>query len=174
MIKPVQEKTNSPNAYQEGYQQALDDFDISQLLLRLSNSLEKDLDVQGLDWQEQEIESLAALLIGQLTTSLKGSLATDYLNAIWHGEADMISRLPLIDVQLPEVTTIALQIQPICVIWQSWTSYWSISRRFLMNSGVCCVRYEILRQLRTMPHLMISSELQSGEVGFTQSTGLVD
>lgn len=102
MIKPVQEKTNSPNAYQEGYQQALDDFDISQLLLRLSNSLEKDLDVQGLDWQEQEIESLAALLIGQLTTSLKGSLVTDYLNAIWHGEADMISRLPLINVQLPE------------------------------------------------------------------------
>lgn len=102
MIEPVREKNNSPDAYQEGYQQALDDFDISQLLLRLSSFPEKDLDVWGLGCQEQELESLAALLIGQLTTSLKKSLVTGYLNAFRHGYADMISSLPLIDLQLQE------------------------------------------------------------------------
>ncbi|WP_414587035.1 hypothetical protein [Scytonema sp. PCC 10023] len=72
MLKPLCHETNE----QLGYLQALDDFSITELLAKLSNYC-----------QEQEQESLAALLISQLTESIDAEVIANYLSAIAGGTA---------------------------------------------------------------------------------------
>jgi hypothetical protein len=48
----------------DSYQQALDDFGITQLLWRLSNYSDADFDATSMNLEQQEVESLAAILIG--------------------------------------------------------------------------------------------------------------
>ncbi len=79
-------------AYQDGYQQALDDFGITELLETLSNFKDADFDAHSLYLEPEELDSLAAILIGQLTASLNGKLVSSYLNAHRHGNADVFSR----------------------------------------------------------------------------------
>jgi len=84
-------------SYQEGYQQALHDFGISDLLGKLSTFWEKINETQWQSIQEDEPDSIAALLIGQLTSSLQDSVISAYLNAIRQGDSRGISDLPLVD-----------------------------------------------------------------------------
>jgi hypothetical protein len=79
-------------AYQDGYQQALDDFGITELLETLSNFKDADFDAHSLHLEPEELDSLAAILIGQLTASLNGKLLGGYLNAHRHGNTDVFSR----------------------------------------------------------------------------------
>ncbi|MCA1990850.1 MAG: hypothetical protein LDL41_02215 [Coleofasciculus sp. S288] len=78
-------------AYQEGYQQALSDFGITELLEKLSHFKDPDFDVQRLHPEPEELDSLAAILIQQLTNSLNGKLISSYLNAQRYGNFDVFS-----------------------------------------------------------------------------------
>ena len=78
MLRPVCHKTDQ----HRGYQQALDDYGIAELLAKLSNYC-----------QQQEQESLAALLISQLTQSIDAELVANYLSAIALNRHDLLPRL---------------------------------------------------------------------------------
>jgi hypothetical protein len=56
------------------YQQALDDFSITELLETLSNFKDADFNAHSHHLEPEELDSLAAILIGQLTASLNGKL----------------------------------------------------------------------------------------------------
>jgi hypothetical protein len=88
MVKAFSEQ----NIHPQTYQQALDDFGITKLLLHLSNYSDADFKAASMNLEEQELESLAALLIQHLTNNLKGKLIVSYLNAIRHGDSDVQSR----------------------------------------------------------------------------------
>jgi hypothetical protein len=73
------------------YQQALEDFGITELLETLSHFQDADFDAQQLHLEPEELDSIAALLIQQLTGNLDGKLISGYLNAHRHGNADVFS-----------------------------------------------------------------------------------
>jgi hypothetical protein len=79
----------SESTYQNGYQQALEDFAIANLLTHLKTYSDADFDAAWMNLTESELESLAALLIRQLTANLKGKAIAGYLNAIRHGSTDI-------------------------------------------------------------------------------------
>ncbi|MEH2253770.1 hypothetical protein [Nostoc sp.] len=85
MLKPVSYKTDQHRAYQ----QALDDFGITELLAKLNKYSDADFDSAWIQLQQQEIESLAAILISQLTYSINGKLIAAYLNLIRHSNQDI-------------------------------------------------------------------------------------
>ncbi|MCA1994146.1 MAG: hypothetical protein LDL41_19180, partial [Coleofasciculus sp. S288] len=102
MVKPTAEN----NTHSQTYQQALDDFGIAELLLHLSNYADDDFKAQWMNLEEQELKSLAAVLIEHLTHNLKGKLIGSYLNAIRHGNSDVRSRplnreIPSPSMELP-------------------------------------------------------------------------
>ncbi|MEW6495014.1 MAG: hypothetical protein AB1589_21220 [Cyanobacteriota bacterium] len=72
------------------YQQALDDFGITQLLLRVSHYMDADFNAQLMHLEEHELDRLAAILIQRLTNSLNGKLIASYLNAIRYGDSHLI------------------------------------------------------------------------------------
>ncbi|WGV23486.1 hypothetical protein [Halotia branconii] len=85
MLKPVSYKTDEHRAYQ----QALGDFGITELLAKLNNYSDADFDSTWVQLQQQEIETLAAILISGLTHSISGKLIADYLNLIRHNHQDI-------------------------------------------------------------------------------------
>src|SRR5689334_7832613 len=89
MVKPTEGGQDSHT-----YQQALDDFSITQLLSRISNYSDADFDAGWMHLTEQELESIAALLIQQLTVNLKGNLIASYLNILRNTGGQVISDLP--------------------------------------------------------------------------------
>ena len=89
MVKPSEGGQDSHT-----YQQALDDFGITQLLCRISNYSDADFDTAWMHLTQQEIESIAALLIQQLTANLKGNLIASYLNILRNAGGQIISDLP--------------------------------------------------------------------------------
>jgi len=56
-----------PSTNQRGYQQALDDFAIASLLSRLQTLCDTEFDAAGMNVSQSELESLAAILIRELT-----------------------------------------------------------------------------------------------------------
>lgn len=86
MVRAVDEKSTRPHTYQ----QALDDFGITELLSHLSNYSDVDFNAQLMNLEKQELESLAAILIQRLTENLKGKQIASYLNAIRHGDSDVL------------------------------------------------------------------------------------
>lgn len=82
MVKPVSEKSDRPQVYQ----QALDDFGITKLMSHLSNYTDADFKAELMNLEKQELEKLAAILIQWLTKNLKGKQIASYLNAIRHGD----------------------------------------------------------------------------------------
>ncbi len=96
MVKPSY-RTDSLCMYQNGYQQALEDFAIANLLTQLQNYSDADFDAVWMNLTRPELESLAAILIRERTTNLKGkaipygtaSLHAGYLNALRHGSTDI-------------------------------------------------------------------------------------
>jgi hypothetical protein len=83
--------TIPPQTEPNGYQQALSDFGIAELLEKLSHFKDADFDAQWLHPEPEELDSLAAILIQQLTNSLNGKLISGYLNAHRHGNSDVFS-----------------------------------------------------------------------------------
>ena len=86
-------------AHPHTYQQALDDFGITELLSYLSNYSDADFDAAWMNLENQERHSLAAILVQQLTNSLKGKLIASCLNAIRQGGSDVLSGL--ISIEIP-------------------------------------------------------------------------
>ncbi len=86
MVKPTSELGDNPATDMAGYQQALDDFGIIQLLQKLILLAPNHLNVE-------ERESLAALLIDQLTASLDSSVIAQCLKAIQHDDGGVTSDL---------------------------------------------------------------------------------
>ena len=82
---------HSSTAYHRGYQQALRDFGIIDLLAKL-----RDLN-PGRDVEEQDQESLIAVLIQQLTNNLNSKLLDNYFQAL---ESDLFEVL-LQEIQAP-------------------------------------------------------------------------
>jgi hypothetical protein len=85
------------STYQNGYQQALEDFAIANLLTHLKTFCDADFDAEWMNITQPELENLAAILIRELTSSLKGKVIADYLNAIHHSNTD----IPLNLIHLP-------------------------------------------------------------------------
>ncbi|MEQ8969743.1 MAG: hypothetical protein RIE73_05030 [Coleofasciculus sp. C1-SOL-03] len=79
------------------YQQALDDFGIIPLLQKL-------ILMTPVHLESEERESLAALLITQLTASLTHQSIANYLNAIEQGNQDMIADRIIQELQATPVT----------------------------------------------------------------------
>ena len=73
----------------DGYQQALEDFAITNLLTHLKTYSDADFDAAWMNLTQPELESLAAILIRDLTANLKGKAIAGYLNAIRHGSTDI-------------------------------------------------------------------------------------
>lgn len=73
------------------YQQALEDFGITELLEKLSHFQDADFNAKELHLEPEELDSIAALLIHQLTGSLNGKLISGYLNTIRHGSTDVFA-----------------------------------------------------------------------------------
>ncbi len=81
MLKPV----GYPTDTQRAYQQALDDFGITELLTRLKNFSDANFDASWMNLSEQEAESLTVILIQGLTASLRGRLIANYLDMMRQG-----------------------------------------------------------------------------------------
>ncbi|WP_242058483.1 hypothetical protein [Microcoleus sp. FACHB-SPT15] len=129
MVKPVSGKSVNKTASEEvrlamqqgeeplasatckGYrsqteQQVLETFCINQLLSHLSSYVDEDFDAALMNLNEHELDCLAATLIQRLMSSLKGKQIASYLNAIRHGDSDVLCdpshlELPLPTIELP-------------------------------------------------------------------------
>jgi hypothetical protein len=102
MVKPSCQ-TDSPTN-QKGYQQALEDFEIPQLLTRLKTYSDANFDAAWMNLTNSELESLAAILIRELTNNLQGKVIAGYLNAIRHASTDIPSvhlTFPPLSIELP-------------------------------------------------------------------------
>ncbi|MBD2448295.1 hypothetical protein H6G76_14200 [Nostoc sp. FACHB-152] len=98
MLKPVSYKTDQHRAYQ----QALDDFGITELLAKLKNYSDADFESIWMQLQQPEIETLAAILISALTHSINGKLLGAYVHLIRHNHQDIA--LDLINLKYPNAS----------------------------------------------------------------------
>jgi hypothetical protein len=92
-------KSSPTELYQKGYQQALHDFAVTQLLHHL-----KDRDDSNGAWvalEEQEAETLAAILIQALTAHLDAQLFVRYVEAMRHSKFDASNRLSSLALSQP-------------------------------------------------------------------------
>ena len=85
-------------ARSDAYQQALAKFGISGLMKKLSSFSDPDFDAHWMNLEQQELESLATILIRQLTNNLKGKLIASCLNAIRHGDCDVQTQFIKIEI----------------------------------------------------------------------------
>ncbi len=108
MVKPIGYPTDSTHVYQ----QALSDFGITELMEKLSNFLDADFDAAQMNLTQPEVESLAALLIRDLTANLKGiaiclrhaCAIAGYLNAIRHASTNISPNLFHPTCRIPSVS----------------------------------------------------------------------
>jgi hypothetical protein len=85
-------RSSDESEFSRGYQQALDDFGISQLLSCIRNYCDADFDAQRVQLQEKELKSLAGHLIEQLAANLTGSLIASYLDILRKASAQIIAK----------------------------------------------------------------------------------
>ena len=97
---------DSISQFLNGYQQALSDFGITELLSHLSDYEDANFNAAWMNLEEQELESLAAIFIQQLTANLKGKLIASYLNAIRHDNADVFN--DPINLEFPQSVSLPL------------------------------------------------------------------
>lgn len=86
MSQPVNDIRDNPSTALSGYQQALDDFGIIQLLQKL-------ILLAPTEFKVEERESLAAMLIERLTNSLNRSLIDQCLNPMYPCHEGVITDL---------------------------------------------------------------------------------
>ncbi len=87
MIKPV----SDGKEYNRGYQQALDDFGITQLLSGIRSYSNEDFDATGARMTGPEIESFAVFLILRVGANLNGSAIARYLNTLRKANSPVIA-----------------------------------------------------------------------------------
>ena len=85
------------------YQQALDDFGVTELMSHIRNYADQDFNAALMNLEGQELECLAAILIQRLTSSLNGKLITGYLNAIRHGNSHVIFDPTNLEIPSPAI-----------------------------------------------------------------------
>lgn len=85
------ERSSDESEFSRGYQQALDDFGITQLLSCIRNYSDADFDTQRVQLQEKEVKSLAGHLIEQLAANLTGSLIASYIDILRKAGAKIIA-----------------------------------------------------------------------------------
>ena len=98
MVNPVLH----PADRQLAYQQALDNFAVTELLRRLKTYSDSNFDATWVALNPQEAETIAVLLIQTLTANLSSSLLAGYLDALRHTQLEAFS---LSSLQLPPPST---------------------------------------------------------------------
>ena len=103
MLKTASQTIARPKTYQ----QALDDFGVTDLISHIRNYADEEFNAAVMNLEEQELESLAAILIQRLISSLNGKAIANYLNAIRHGDSHVIFdpthwEIPSLSMDLPE------------------------------------------------------------------------
>jgi hypothetical protein len=99
MVNPLRYLTDSAPIYE----QALSDFGITELMEKLSNFSDPDFDASWMNLEQQELESLATILIRGLTVSLKGKLIAGYVNAIRQGDRQELPKLGTLGFAPPSI-----------------------------------------------------------------------
>jgi hypothetical protein len=84
-------RSSDESEFSRGYQQALEEFGITQLLSCIRSYSDADFDAQRVLLQEKEVKSLAGHLIEQLAANLTGSLIGSYLDIIRKAGAKIIA-----------------------------------------------------------------------------------
>lgn len=101
MLNAVQ-LTDKSSIEQKFYQQALSDFGIEKLLEKISNYSDADFDAGRMNLEPEEVEILGTLLIQHFINSLNGKLLSGFLNAIRHGNSEILPDSISQEIQLPE------------------------------------------------------------------------
>lgn len=102
--KTHQSDSEPTRLYQKGYQQALNDFAITDLLTQLRTYSDTNSDIAWDALEQQEFENLAAILIQSLIANLNSKLIADHLKALRHEQPESSSLCnlqltsPLIDL----------------------------------------------------------------------------
>jgi len=84
--------------YTRGYQQALDDFGITQLLSGIRSYSDEDFEADRARMTGPEIESFAVFLILRVGANLKGSTIARYLNTLRKANSPTIADRPAIEL----------------------------------------------------------------------------
>jgi hypothetical protein len=87
MVKPV----SDGKEYNRGYQQALDDFGITQLLSGIRSYSDEDFEVDRACMTQPELESFAVFLILRVGANLNGSALARYLNTLRKANSPVIA-----------------------------------------------------------------------------------
>jgi hypothetical protein len=94
MVRPGSDESE----YTRGYQQALDDFGVTQLLSRIRCYSDDDFDATGARMTKPELESFAVFLILRVGANLKGSAIARYLNTLRKANSPTIADRPAIEL----------------------------------------------------------------------------
>ena len=85
------------------YQQALDDFAVTDLLHCLQTYSDVDFDTAWVVLKPQEAEALAVILIQTLIANLNGKLLASYLDVLRHQKLDITHALPTLNLSSPSI-----------------------------------------------------------------------
>ncbi|HEY9829487.1 MAG TPA: hypothetical protein V6D26_02830 [Stenomitos sp.] len=86
----------------KSYQQALSDFGIEKLLEKISNYSDENWDSGQMNLEPEEMEILAVLLIQHWSDNVNGKLLGGFLNAIRHGNCELLPNSMNQEIKLPE------------------------------------------------------------------------
>lgn len=95
--------TQTTELYQKGYQEALNDFAVNDLLKRLNSYSDADFDAAWVALEEREAENLAAVLIQTLSSNLTGQLLANHLEALRHNRFEAFSNLSSLNLSPPAI-----------------------------------------------------------------------
>ncbi len=101
MLNSVQ-STDKSFIEHKAYQQALSDFGLEELLENISNYSDENFDAGKMNLEAEEVEILATILIQHWSNSLNGKLLGGFLNAIRHGNSEILPDSISREIQLPE------------------------------------------------------------------------
>lgn len=132
--------TSDSNPYQAGYQQALTDFALTDLLHHLQTYSDRHFNATWVALKPQEAEAIAALLIQSLTATLNGNLLANYLAAIRHSRPDTSPALASLELP-PPYTDFPTHFPDVEM------------PRFLYGDRLCWISYQIKKCLRQIVHL---------------------
>ncbi|MEG4318000.1 MULTISPECIES: hypothetical protein [unclassified Microcoleus] len=86
MVRPGSDESE----YTRGYQQAVDDFGVTQLLSSIRCYSDDDFDVDRAQLTQQELESLVAMVIERVAANIKGSAIARYLNILRNANSPIV------------------------------------------------------------------------------------
>lgn len=89
---------SSGSEYARGYQQALNDSGVTQLLSNISNYSDADFDATRARITQQELESLAVFAILRVGANLKGIKIVRYFNTLRKANSPIVADRPAIEL----------------------------------------------------------------------------